>query len=296
MSNHCLSKVEDQIQQYFNSQHKQALAKTTKTSYKGVARSKLIPFCELNGINELDGSFVDHMDDLVEFLQENGNSGRTIQSYLTIIKSFLRFHGHEIKYTYRIPRADKQENDLKHENRWFSENEIAQIRTYRFRVNHNRNHLFVRLLLETGARVNEIANIRVKDIKILAKMIKLTESKTVPRPVFFGSETAIYLSRLLNSNYPDQGKDSLKKIFPGKNMLYKIITEMLNNLKIKSPCDGRGPHTFRHYVATDMVYRAKTDLVHVAKLLGDTPTTISQNYLHPTAEMLQSIMSKASGW
>lgn len=294
MSYCTLSKVEKQIQSYFNHQNTQALAETTKKLYWGVAKNKLIPFCKLKNIEQLDESFTDYMDEYAAYLRLE-DSARTTASYLTISKIFFRFHGAEIKHTYKIPRRDKQENDLKHERRWFTAEDIARCKTYHFRVKHIRNHTLVRLLIETGARVDEIAHIYAKDIDIQQKTILLSYSKTIPRPVFFEDETAIYLKLHLDEFFPIS-EDGDKFIFPSKNMIYKIIQEMLHDLGLKKQGDGRGPHTFRHYTATYLCYVLKMDVGHVAKLLGDTPDTISSNYLHPTAKMLHSIMSNASGW
>ena len=77
------------------------------------------------------------------------------------------------------------------------------------------------------------------------------------------------------ASFPYLEKDSFKKIFPGKNMIYKIIYSMLKDLDLKTKGDGRGPHTFRHYVATNLRYNFRMDLDHVARLLGDTQKTIS---------------------
>lgn len=289
-----LSDVEHQIQEYFQHPNTQALANSTQKLYRGVAQNKLIPFCKLKNVQKLDESFADLMDDYADFIREH-DSARTCASYLTISKIFFRFHGHEIKHTYKIPRADKQANDLKHERRWFSGEDIARCKTYTFRVNHNRNHCLLRIMIETGARVDEIAHIRAGDVKLKEKTILLSHSKTIPRPVFIAQETAIFLEKHLSENFPDPD-DAHKLIFPGKNMLYKIVNEMLDDLNLKTPGDGRGPHTFRHYTATHLRYTLKMDLDHVARLLGDTPETISNNYLHPTASMLHGLMSKASGW
>lgn len=290
-----LSKVPEQIQAYFNSQNTQALAKSTQQLYSGVARKKLIPFCDEKGILHLDKTFENHMDDYAVFIRQR-TSAQTVAEYLTISKIFFRFHGHEIKHTYKIPRADKQAFDLKHEKRWFTEEHIAMCRTYIFPVLHNRNHLLVRLMIETGARVNEIAHIKVGDIRVKDKTILLSHSKTIPRPVFFSQETAIFMQKHLQENFPDTETNYGDLIFPSKNMIYKIINGMLKDLGLKKKGDGRGPHTFRHYTATHLRYNLKMDLDHVARLLGDTPETISTRYLHPTAEMLQSLMNKASGW
>ncbi len=291
-----LSEVESQIDHYFQSQNVRALADSTKSLYNSVLRKKLLPFCRENEIDKLDEKFIDCMDSYAEFIRNQDVSAHTTQSYLTISKLLFIFHGYHIQHTYKIPRLDKQAFDLKHEKRWFSGEDIAKCKTFTFKNNHNRNHLIVRLMCETGARINEIANICVCDVKIKEKAILLSWSKTTPRPVFFTPETAIYLGKHLKTSFPDPEKDSFKNIFPGKNMIYKIITGMLNELDLKTKGDGRGPHTFRHYVATNLRYNFKMDLDHVARLLGDTQKTISTRYLHPTAGMLHNLINKASGW
>jgi len=236
------------------------------------------------------------MDSYAEFIRNNNVSAHTTQSYLTISKLLFTFHGYHIQHTYKIPRLDKQAFDLKHEKRWFSGEDIAKCKTFTFKTNNIRNHLIVRLMCETGARINEIANICVCDVKLKEKAILLSWSKTTPRPVFFAPETAIYLAKHLKTSFPDSDKDSFKRIFPGKNMIYKIITGMLKDLGLKTKDDGRGPRTFRHYVATNLRYNFKMDLDHVARLLGDTQKIISTRYLHPTAGMLHNLINKASGW
>ena len=171
MSISYLSEVESQMNQYFNSQNTMALADSTKALYNAVIRKKLLPFCKEQRIDNLNEKFTDHMDGFGGFLQDKKVSAHTIQSYLTITKLLFTFHGHHIKHTYKIPRQDKQTFDLKHEKRWFSGEDIAKCKTYMFKINHIRNHLLVRLMCETGARINEIANICVCDIKLKENLL-----------------------------------------------------------------------------------------------------------------------------
>ncbi len=208
----------------------------------------------------------------------------------------MRSIGFPIDFTYRIPRIDKQKWDLKHQKRWFSDKEIVMCKTHTFKTNHIRNRILVRLFLETGARVGEIEHIKRGDVNIEQETLLLGHSKTIPRSAFFSQETAIYMEKFFKAKFPDPTQDSFKKIFPGKNQIYKIIDRMLKELGLKSADDGRGAHTFRHFVATDLHYNKGMELTHVAALLGDKPETISSRYLHPTAQMLQSKLKKASGW
>jgi integrase len=71
-------------------------------------------------------------------------------------------------------------------------------------------------MCETGARINEIANIRVCDIKLKEKAILLSWSKTTPRPVFFTPETAIYLDKHLERFFLILLKIHSKKYSLGK--------------------------------------------------------------------------------
>lgn len=296
MTDTTVSKVEFQINSYLSCPNTQALAKKSQSLYNSVLKKKLGPFCMIQGITDLTDDFKEHMEAYTLYLLGSGLNPYSAQQYLTITKIFLSFLGNPTKYTYKIPRAAKQAHDLKHQKRWFTDLDIARCKTYWFPRKHERNHVLVRLLCETGARVNEIANIKRGDIQLEKGTILLGVSKTIPRPVFFSQETGIYLARFLNEKYPDPAMDSFRKIFPCSNQIWKIINAMLLALELKFPGDGRGPHTFRHYVATDLYFVRGMELTDVAFLLGDTPDTISSRYLHPNAEMLQSRMKKASGW
>lgn len=293
MTERKVSKIESQVNGYLTAPNTLALAGKTRTLYQAVLRKKLTPFCIDQAIDALDDDFKDHIGAYAKYLQDTGLSAHSTQQYLTITKIFMNAIDHPVKFVFKIPRAEKQAFDLKHQKRWFNDRDIARCKTYQFKKNHIRNHVLVRLMVETGARVNEISNIKVGDIQLEKGTILLGVSKTIPRPVFFSQETGIYLGQYLAKKYPDP---SIKRIFPGSNQIWKIIIDMLTDLGMKSTGDGRGPHTFRHFTATDLHFVRGMDLTDVAFLLGDTPETISTRYLHPNAEMLQSRMKKASGW
>jgi integrase len=57
----------------------------------------------------------------------------------------------------------------------------------------------IRLLHETGARVRELAHVKVKEVDIEERIIWLYDSKTEPRPAFFSPETQEMLSQLRQS-------------------------------------------------------------------------------------------------
>jgi len=296
MSEVYLSEVEDQINQYFNFQPTEALAESSWRAYQGVLWKKLLPFCKTMGITKLDESFADRINDYVNFLRLQDCKGQTILSYLTITKLLFTHHNIPLKFSYRIPRKDKQARDLKHEKRWFSRIDIARCKTYVFQRNHNRNRALIRIMCETGARLNEITSLKYEDISIQACTLLFGVSKTVARTVKISPETAIYLDRFLRKKFPVPPLDTTITVFPGKNRVYKLVTAMLDDLGLKSQKDGRGPHTFRHWLATHLYFEVGADITDIAYMLGDQRDTIQDHYLHPTPDMMANRLKRASGF
>ena len=270
------------------------LADSTQDMYRYALMTAFLPF--------MDSRQPFKVTDVVWFtkhLEDKGMAGTTIQQYLTVVKIFLKWSGTPVDYTYRIPNKERKANALKRMNRWFDENDIAKCLIYDF-INP-RDALIVHLLIETGIRIQELSDIIKKDVDLDERTIRIKTSKTKPRAVFFSPGTRRRFLGL-EGNKPgfpsawDAHLQPNKKLFPGKEQVYTIIRSMLEDLGLKDGRDGRGPHTFRHYCATYLFYTGSMRLEDVARLLGDTPDVIEQQYIHPTPKMLRQRVDKAMGW
>ncbi|MDX9789052.1 MAG: tyrosine-type recombinase/integrase [Desulfobacterales bacterium] len=284
------------IKSFLSSPHCKSLARATADTYRHAINS-LTSFISGRAGNRPEPSITaDLLNDYTQHMAGLGKSGKTIQQYITIIKIAMRSIGHPIEYTYRIPNAEKKAHKLKSMNRWFTEDEIRQCLGYRWPEFHIRNHLIVRLMIETGARVREIANVRFKDVAMTKKTVWLTDSKTEPRPVFYSDDTKRSFEKLLRATNVIIFDHQARKVFPSPQHIKKIITDMLVDIGIKDSKDGRGPHTFRHYSATYLHYVGGMSLADIGRLFGDKPEMIRDRYLHPTPEMMQAKMEKAMNW
>jgi len=286
--------IRDQITTYLEKQGQ--ISPSTKKLYR-IVLDKLAVFCEREGIETLDKSFVGNMEEFINFMISIGAKGKTIQSYLTIIKSFFRAIGHEIKYTYRLTPEEKKDAQYKSINRWFTEDDIKKCLAYRFAKNHERNSLIIRMLHETGVRVNELAEIRLKHIGSDPQKIMIGESKTQMRYVFVSPNTASMLKAYVSNTFGNQifGLNECEKLFGVTvGQIKKIVTAMLDDMGINS--EGRGPHTFRHWCATWLFYEGNVRLEDIAFLLGDTPEQIKTTYLNPTPDMMLKRISIGYGW
>ena len=289
--------LQETIQQYLNSDEIQSLSKSTQANY-GYALQAFQIFCTIHRIKLPDTN--QSLPGFAAYLRSDGKSGETIQQYVNTVKLFFRHIGTPVNYTYRIPSQQKKRLQLKKLNRWFDADDVERCLGYDFpdvvdigiRV---RNKLLVRMVAETGARIQEIAHVTFSDFDTSKGMAMLRYSKTEPRPAFYSDQSAILIERVLNDGRVS-GKKMSDGVFPSVDQCKKIITQMLRTLGLKKDKDGRGPHTFRHYVATHLYFTGGMDLNDLAIVLGDKPETIRDNYLHPTPEMLRKRVAQAWGW
>lgn len=282
----------NKITEYLSTEDTLKLSKSTQESYRFALQHCENFYKESNTkleihefIHENFVSFVNHLDQLKI-------SGKSVQQYITNIKIFLKWAGLPVEYTYKISNEERQANKRKHLDRWFNEKEINLCLSYNFPRQPYRMQLaykiIIKLLVETGARVREISNIKRNDIDI-EEMWVIIQGKTEPRPVFFSPET-----QMLIKEYLDFYKGV--NLFPEVNKIKSVVTTMLGDLKLKSHRDGRGSHTFRHYTASYLYYTGEMEIADIAYLLGDKAETIRDIYIHPTPKMLKARVSKAMGW
>lgn len=228
-------------------------------------------------------------------LEEDGMSGTTIGAYVSRVKEFFRFHGVEANGGYRTTAKEKRRRQKKELARWFNEAEIKACLAYAFPANHLRNHLILRLLIETGMRVGELVSIRRSDANPQARTLLIGSSKTMIRHVVISEKSAALLQKYLGRNlelHLPEAKSTPTPLFPlTESGVAKVINRMLDDLSINA--EGRGPHTFRHWAATAFCFNHNISLEHIAFLLGDTPETIRETYLHPTPQMLRTVFDPA---
>uniref|UniRef100_A0A6M3IZ28 Putative site-specific tyrosine recombinase n=2 Tax=viral metagenome TaxID=1070528 RepID=A0A6M3IZ28_9ZZZZ len=200
--------------------------------------------------------------------------------------------GTPLNYTYRVDKKELRDSALKRMDRWFTEDEVLKILNHPMRL---RTALMLRLLVETGIRVQELSNIVGNDIDIQERTLRVKVSKTKPRVVFFSPKTVDLLIE------HDETVKFIKifpkkRLFPGIPQIQLAVNTTLVELGLKEKQDGRGPHTFRHYFATFLFYVGDMWIGDIARLMGDTPDVVEKTYLHPTSTMLRKRVDKAMDW
>ncbi len=160
-----------------------------------------------------------------------------------------------------------------------------------------RNRLIIELLYATGLRVSELTNLKIKDLDLASREIKVYGKGGKERIVLFGDYAKKYLKEYLAT--------SRNELLNGKNSHYLfinhngeeltsrgveyIIDEIVKNCALKH---NISPHVLRHTFATDMLNNG-ADLKSVQELLGHSSLSTTQIYTHITNERLRSVYLKS---
>lgn len=156
-----------------------------------------------------------------------------------------------------------------------------------------RNHLLLKLMLDTGLRLSEAVNLRWKDIDLnTGKMIVRQGKGRKDRTLWIGYEDL----KLLRKWRQRQDKAVKAKtgyvftILAGDRVLPRYVQQMVKRYATKAEITKDiHPHTLRHSFATDL-YRETGKIRLVQKALGHANLSTTQIYTHIVDEELEDAL------
>lgn len=159
-----------------------------------------------------------------------------------------------------------------------------------------RNLVIIRMLYATGVRVSELVNIKIKDINISERTIRILGKGSKERIVIFGINTSRELKKYLddgrrkldvrNSDYLFLNKD-------GNRLSDRYVRKIIDDIIVKASISMHvSPHMLRHTFATEMLNNG-ADLVSVKDLLGHESLNTTSIYTHVSDEMIRKVYDKA---
>ena len=155
-----------------------------------------------------------------------------------------------------------------------------------------RDSLILELLYSTGIRVGELINIKLCDINMNDKQIKIIGKGQKERIVLFGDICLVKLKKYLQDGRPYLLKKNNNYLFLNKHgnqlndrQIRSIINELVTKTSIKMHIS---PHTLRHTFATHLL-NSGADLRSVQELLGHESLSTTTIYTHITNDRLRSV-------
>ena len=230
-------------------------------------------------------------DIIREYLKVLGNSNYKSSSINRILSSLKNYYDY-LEYKHLI-----EYNPLKDLNRPKKEKRLPNF------INNNdyekiikkslertdfigrRNTLLLELLYSSGIRISEALNIKIRDINMGDKSIRILGKGSKMRIVYFGEYAKEYLEEYLKVR-----NSSLEYLFLNKNntLLTRrgaeyIISNLVKTSLLKKKVT---PHTFRHSYATEMLNNG-ADIRSVQELLGHSSLSTTGIYTHVTNEVVR---------
>ena len=155
-----------------------------------------------------------------------------------------------------------------------------------------RDQVILEILYATGIRVSELVNIKVFDINLDTKQIKILGKGGIERIVYFGEYASKILNIYINELRPKliKGEDP-KFLFinnKGTGLTTRGVRVILDKLIKKASLNSKfSPHDLRHTFATHMLSEG-ADLLTIKELLGHVNLSTTGVYTHVTNESLRN--------
>lgn len=144
---------------------------------------------------------------------------------------------------------------------------------------------YFKFAINTGGRINEIRNVRVKDIDFENKSVtfyvtkiksRLGEKRPVPREIKISSEFAIWLERWIRKN--DMKKWETFKI-PSTVAIHKILKSKLKDINVKDWQDFSSHNVRKTH--GNWLKALGVDGTEIALRLGHDMNTMLSHYVSP---------------
>jgi len=159
-----------------------------------------------------------------------------------------------------------------------------------------RNSTILEMLYSTGIRVSEIINIKIDDLSMPSKTIKITGKGNKERIIYFGSKCSNLLKLYLKKSYSKLNKNSTNYLFlskTGKKINDREIRYIIDYAANIAGIDMKvSPHVLRHTFATHMLNEG-ANLRSVQQLLGHENLSTTQIYTHLTDEKIRNVYLNA---
>lgn len=255
-------------------------------------------FLSIEALDYLDIEYSD-IRLFFSFLEKCKYSKSSIARIISSLRSFYRFLLRNNKVDnnpFNLVKAPKKDKKLP---KFLYYNELEQL----FMVPDmndpfgQRDRVILELLYATGMRVGELELLKVSDIDMNEKKIKVFGKGSKERIVYFGEPALEALKIYLN--------DGRKKIIKNKDFEFLLVNnkktylqsrgirDILDNIIKKSSLDTKiSPHTLRHTFATHLLNEG-CDILTVQELLGHESLRATQIYTHITDEKLRNVYFKA---
>ena len=257
-----------------------------------------------NNVNEITApkfrEFIAHLQNVPAFMQhpftcpqKKKLAGHTINCYLRALRAFWTWLEVEeyidVNPFWKIvvPKAPKKVIQPFDDDQIRELLKAIDVKT----VAGARDWAVILTLLDTGIRVSELTNLKLEDINISQRAMRVTGKGNKERIVPIGISVQKALLKYLTKFRPKQAHPNFTNIFLNRdgmpltpNRVQTIIETYSKKVGIKGV--RASPHTFRHTFAVSYL-RNGGDMFTLQRILGHESLDMVRNYVNVTQYDLQ---------
>lgn len=160
------------------------------------------------------------------------------------------------------------------------------------KTSSERDTAILELLYSTGMRCAEVVGLRLDDVDMAGKTIRIIGKGRKERIVPFGQHAFSAITTYLSTQPPRKGTDPLFKGSQKAPLSDRTVRRIVDRgLKRASIRTKASTHTLRHSFATHLLQRGG-DLRSIQELLGHSSLSTTQRYTHVNPQYLLDIYKK----
>ncbi len=236
-----------------------------------------------------------HIRSYVAYCMEGGMGARSINLHLSALSGYCRWlmskgilSGNPVK---GVPRP-KEKHRLPH---FYDRDSLEEYCSMNLPDNffQMRNRLIVMLLYATGMRRQELTDLRLKDVDLDRKVLKVTGKGDKEREIPVIPELCEKILLYLQKRKEEFGTDTCDSFFltdKGAPLYLKFVNDTVRKeLAGLKGFEGKvSPHMLRHSFATHLL-NGGAELNSIKEVLGHSSLAATQVYTHNSFEQLKTI-------
>lgn len=227
----------------------------------------------------------------VNMLYESGLSIASVHRKVSTLRSFyiyLQIHRKELENPFQKIKMPKRKRNLPD---FLMYEEVLQLMESCSNDKlGTRNKLMIELMYATGLRVSEVANLKLADINLLQRSIRVVGKGDKERILFFYPSLSKKISIFIEENGIEE---FIFLNHHGNPISSRGIQHLLEKQGIQAGLNKKvHPHMLRHSFATHLLDNG-ANIRFVQTLLGHESLSTTQIYTHVTTSHLKEVYDKA---
>lgn len=253
-------------------------------------------FCVQQSIHALDAVQVRHVRGAVALLHRQGLSGKSLQRWLSSLRSFFQFcirrGGLKVNPAEGIA-APKSPKKLPKTLDVDQTAQFVEVAGNSFMA--LRDRALLELIYSSGLRLAEVVSVNMADIEWADAMLTVTGKGKKTRSLPIGSAAMQALKEWLpmRAQYSQPSEHALFTTQRGSRISHRAVQVRLQQLSLQQGMDNPvHPHMLRHSFASHML-ESSGDLRLVQEMLGHANISTTQVYTHLDFQHLAKVYDKA---